>query len=133
MPAFGVVTLGPIDSVTYTYNPSNLSGGSAFNVNRASSTYPAGYQGMQRLTRGPVQGNGLYRVTLKLNDPTVVAADSACGCAGTVDYTNSVSVEFVLSEKSTVAMRTALRKKLAALLSDASVVAEVDNLEYIWA
>jgi hypothetical protein len=133
MPAFGVVTLGPIDSVTYTYNPSNLTGGTAFNVNRASSTYPSGYQVLQRGTRGPVQGNGLYRVSLKLNDPVVVGTDSACGCAGQLDYTNSCAVEFVLSEKSTAAMRTALRKKMAALLADASVVAEVDNLEYIWA
>lgn len=133
MPAFGVVTLGPIDSVTYTYNPSNLSGGSAFNLNRAASAFPAGFQTMQRETRGPVNGNGLYRIKLKLNDPQVVAADSACGCAGSLDYVNSVTVEFVISEKSTTAMRTALRKKVAALLADTSVVAEVDNLEYIWA
>lgn len=133
MPAFGVVTLGPIDSVTYTYNPSNLAGGSAFNVNRAASAQPAGFQTMQRETKGPTNGNGLYRVKLKLNDPVVVAADSACGCAGSLDYLNSVTVEFVLSEKSTAAQRTALRKKIAALLADASVVSEVDNLEYIWA
>jgi len=133
MPAFGVVTLGPIDSVTYTYNPSNLSGGSAFNSNRAASTYPSGWQSLQRTTRGPVQGNGLYRVTLKLNDPQVVATDSDCGCAGTLDFTDSVEISFILSEKSTAAMRTALRKKAAALLADASVVAQVDNLEYIWA
>jgi len=133
MPAFGVVTLGPIDSVTYTYNPSNLAGGQAVNVNRTGSSYPSGWQSLLRYTRGPVQGNGLYRVTLKLNDPQVVAADSACGCAGQLDYTDSVSIEFVLSEKSTAAMRTALRKKAAALLADASVVAQVDSLEYVWA
>lgn len=132
MPAFGVVTLGPIDSVTYTYNPSNLTGGLATNMNRTGS-YPAGWQQLTRSTRGPVQGNGIYRVSFKLNDPQVVAADSPCGCAGTLDFTDSVTIEFVLSEKSTAAMRTALRKKAAALLADASVVAQVDNLEYVWA
>lgn len=131
MPAFGVVTV--TDGTTpRTYNPSNLTGGQAFNANRVSN-YPSGWPQMARTTRGPVQGNGLYRVTLKLSDPQVVAADSACGCAGTLDYTNSVNIEFVLSEKSTAAMRTALRKYAAALLADASVIGQVDNLEYIWA
>lgn len=133
MPAFGVVTLGPIDSVTYVYNPSNLSDGVAANVNRTASAFPSGFQGLTRSTRGPVQGNGLYRITLKLSDPIVTATDTDWAAAGTLAYSDTVTVEFVISEKSTVAQRTALRKKLAALLADASVVAQIDNLEYVYA
>lgn len=131
MPAFGNVVL-TVDSVAHTYVPSSLTDGQGVNIDRTTSSAPAGWQTMIRKTQGPSNGNGLYRVKLKLNDPVVVAADSACGCTGTLDYTNSVSIEFVLSEKSTTAMRTALRKKAAALLADASVVAQVDNFEYIW-
>lgn len=130
MPSFGVVAL-TVGEVTYTYNPSNLAGGTAFNVDRTGD-YPSGWPTLSRTTRGPVQGNGLYRVTLKLSDPQVVGSDSACGCAGQLDYTDSVNIEFVLSEKSTAAMRTALRQKAIQLLSDAATVSQVDNLEYIW-
>lgn len=132
MPAFGVVSL-VVGPTTFTYNPSNLSGGSAFNVNRAASSYPSGFQTLQRKVRGPVNGDGLYRVQLKLNDPVALSSDTACGCAGNVDFIDSVNVEFVLSEKSTEAMRSDLRKKLIALLGDASVVSMVDKLEYVYA
>lgn len=131
MPAFGVVSM-VVDSTTFTYNPSNLTGGVAYNVDRNASTYPAGFGLLSRSTRGPVSGNGLYRVSLKLQDPVVGDADSACGCAGELEYVDSVSIEFVLSERSTAAQRTALRKKAIALLGTAGVVSQVDSLEYVW-
>lgn len=131
MPAFGVVSL-VVDATTYTYNPSNLTGGVAYNVDRSASSYPSGFGTLMRSTRGPVSGNGIYRISLKLQDPIVDETDSACGCAGELEYVDSVSVEFVLSERSTAEQRTALRKKAIALLGSAGVVSQVDSLEYVW-
>lgn len=74
----------------------------------------------------------MYRISLKLQDPIVDETDSTCGCAGELEYVDSVSIEFVLSERSTAEQRTALRKKAIALLGSAGVVSQVDALEYVW-
>lgn len=133
MPSFGTVTLvygSP--AVTQNYLPSNLAGGLATNVDRTDST-PSGFGQLTRSTRGPVSGNGVYKVVLKLTDPVVADADTTCSCVGDVLYTDSVEVSFLLSEKSAKADRTALRLKLIQLLGNAATVSQVDDLEYIWA
>lgn len=130
MPSFGTVSL-VADSATFVYVPSNLTGGVAYNVVRTDGA-PSGFKTMNRLTRGPVNGNGVYKVTMKLVDPVVADGDTACGCIGDLLYSDQAEISFLLSEKSSEADRKALRLRMIALLSDTATVAQVDKLEYIW-
>lgn len=125
MPQLNVITIkdGKPTPADRTFTPVSTDGTRAQLAERVG--VPVGYQTLETMVRPPVNGNGLYRITLKMKLPTVVQDASGVSKLDTNDH---VAFEFVTSERSTEQARKDARVLMANLLQHATVIEMIEKL-----
>lgn len=127
MAAFASITLN-----SKVYSPDTISAGTAVWKNRESGTVNGFKTATAKLTSDSSASKAVSRVRLSLRLPVVASEDSTCVCTGDVLHTNQVSVDFVLSNASTIAERTDLLTGVKDYLATATVADLVNNLTPVY-
>lgn len=128
MPALAniVINDGAATPVAHTFTPVTTDGWLAQLAERTGS--PLAFPRLSVSVRAPVNGNGIYRLKLNLQVPTVVTVDGV----QKVDYTQYVTTEYVLSERATEQQRKDLRVMNVNLNGHATITTVIEKLEPIF-
>lgn len=121
-----VINDGASTPVAHTFAPVTTDGFIAQLKERVG--VPVAYPALSASVRPPVKGGDVYKERLTLSLPVTAVVSGVT----TVDYVNSVNIEFLLSERSTAQNRKDLRVMAANLLGHATVVAMIESLEPIY-
>lgn len=128
MPALATITIndGATTPVAHAYTPVTTDGLIASMKERVG--VPVGYPSLGVSVRPPVKGGEVYKERFTLALPVTAVVNGVT----VVDYTNTGTIELLLSERSTTQNRKDLRVLLANLLAHATIVSVVENLEPIY-
>lgn len=126
MPSISTITVNDADAVAHIYTPVSIDSTLAHLSEKVG--VPITDPWMKLSTRGPVNGNGIYKVRLSLANPYGNVVDGVT----TVDHTCTTHVEFLFSERSTEAQRLDIRARLYNALLNTTVRAAVVDLEGTW-
>lgn len=138
MPAIGNVVIndGATTPVAHTFAPVGVVGSLATLADRIGGI-PVGYGKITVNIREPQNGqSGVYKVSIKVMVPTldVTSPSTATGIqpAPTVGYTTACMMDFLLPARSTQQNRKDVLAFVKNLLSNASIVSVVQDLESIY-
>lgn len=82
--------------------------------------------------RDPSGKDTSYRVRFHLDVPKAATADSACGCAGSIQSKASADIYVVIPGDFTAAERTDLQLRIANLVASSVFTSAVKDLEGSW-
>lgn len=122
-----VINDGASTPVAHTYSPVTTDGQLALLKEKVG--LPKGFPSLTISCRQPVNGNGLYRVRIGLQLPTLVTGADG---SSTVAYTRSASLDMVIPDSTTAQERKDLRVLVANLLLNASVTSVIESPEPLW-
>lgn len=125
MPALAAITIndGLATPVAHTFTPVTTDGYSSILAERTSIVI--GNPRLETSVRPPVQNNGTYRVKFSIKTPKTVTVNGV----SVVDHTPTVTLEFVVSERSAHQDRKDLRLYVVNLLQNAGVITMIEQLE----
>lgn len=124
---------GAATPVTHTYSPTSILAGLAQWNERVSGGSLIGQPTITWSVRAPTKQSPTYKMTGKLSVPKVVTVTDTTGKTVTsVDYTNLISFDIVVSDRSSEQERKDLRVLASNLLLDPTIVAAVDKVEGVW-
>lgn len=128
MPALASITIndGAVSPVAHTFSPVTTDGYLASLKERVG--LPISYPALNVSVRPPVSGNGIYRVKETISVPTTAVVNGVT----VVDFSQSVTIEFVLNERGSEQSRKDIRVLAANLLNHATTVTVVEKLEPIY-
>jgi hypothetical protein len=137
MPAIGniVINDGAATPVAHTFSPVGVEGVVATHADR-SAGIPVGYGNIAISLRKPASGSGVYKASIKILVPTLeqTSPSTATGIqpAPTVAYTTAMHLDFLLPARSSLQNRKDILAYAKNLLSHATVVSVVENLENVY-
>lgn len=112
---------------TVVYTAAGVKAGVANWISRAGGIL-AGFSLLKQQFREPVSGTQT-KIDFNLSVPVLATTDSACGCAGTLMRTNSVTISVWVAGTSTLAERTDLYLRLKDLVATSMFSDAVENLD----
>lgn len=119
--------------VNHTFSPVKTDGDTASWLEQSSSA-ASGFWSLIETLRAPLAGqvDKLYRQTTKLSIP-VQTTEVINGVSRTITlYNLRANIEFVIPADATLQNRKDLRKLAVGILNDASMVAQVENLQNLY-
>lgn len=135
MPANAAIAVldGAATPVSHTFSPTKIDALGVASFQERVSGVPIGYPTITWSTRAPTKNSATYKVTGKLTLPKVIVTTDQSGkSVSSVDYTNLVTIDLVLSSRSTKQERTDARVMMSNLLKVTAIVPTVDDLESFW-
>lgn len=128
MPQLNTITIndGAATPVAHSFAPVTTDGFLARLKERVGAI-AAAFAELSIAVREPLKGqtDKVYRITEKLRVPVAVTVSGVTS----IDHTNSVSIEFLISEKATAQERKDIRVLAYNLLGHAATIAAVESLE----
>lgn len=115
---------------TVVYAPGGTDKGISAWTNR-SGGYGSSFTHLKEEFVEPTKGD-VVRMKFSLDVPIVAAADSVCGCAGTLLRTSTVQISAWIPRSSTATERTDFYNRLKDLVLAAPVSNGIQNLEPTW-
>lgn len=112
---------------TVVYSPAGVSNGLAKWVSRASGLVN-GFSWLTQKYKDPTTGTQT-KIDFSLAIPVLVAADSACGCAGEVSRTSSANISVWNASTGTLPERTDLYLRIKDLVNSTMFQDAVKNLD----
>lgn len=117
---------------TKVYSPDGNSAGTALWKNRESGFVNGFKTATAKVTSEVSSKSQVSRVRLSLRLPVLATEDSTCSCEGTLLHTNTVSVDFIVSNASSAAERTDLLTSIKDYLATATVTSLVVDLSPVY-
>lgn len=128
MPALANISIndGAASPVAHVFAPVTTDGVLASLKERVGTT-PELFPALSVSVREPLKGQTekVYRLNLRITQPTSKTVDGVA----VVDFTNSVSVEFLISARSTLQSRKDILAFAKNMLSHATITSVVQDLE----
>lgn len=128
-----IINDGAATPVAHTYLPTKIDANNVATFQERTSGVPVGYPTLTWSVRAPLPSSPSYKLVGKLTQPKVITTVDTTGKSVTsVDYTNFITVESVVSNRSTLQERKDLRVLMANALLNAVLSGSADNLESFW-